>query len=215
MRSMSETIKSSRERFIQDTDLHRMTVLRDDELYRHLRFGKEGTVIYRFDLVTWPGYLAFVGDAGDYLFARSRDMFEFFAPDRPNGLRGGFEDAAWGINPQYWSEKLQAPAPRDATSYSRDTFHERVIEWAINTGADWYTEDKTALRAAIQSQILDQDAYDDHEAHALLNEFEHRGLRIVDGWEWDFREYSMQFLWCCWAIVWGISQYRAKVEVPS
>ena len=34
-----------------------------------------------------------------------------------------------------------------------------------------------------------------------------RGRR--ETWEWDLREYDWQFLWCCWAIVWGIGQYRA------
>jgi hypothetical protein len=94
--SYHEQVAKSRERFEQETAEHEMTVLRDDGLYRHLRFQRPGTSIYWFDLVTWPGRLVICGDCGDLMFSRLRDMFEFFGPD---SSRGGFEDARWGINP--------------------------------------------------------------------------------------------------------------------
>jgi hypothetical protein len=53
---------------------------------------------------------------------------------------------------------------------------------------------------------------DEHEAHRRLSDFEHAGLRINDSWEWDLREYDFRFLWCCWAIVWGIERYRAAAK---
>ena len=28
-------------------------------------------------------------------------------------------------------------------------------------------------------------------------------------WEWDLTDYTVQFLWCCFAIRWGISQFDA------
>lgn len=46
----------ARERFDVDVAEHKMTVLRDEGLYRHLRFQKPGTSCYYFDLVTWPGH---------------------------------------------------------------------------------------------------------------------------------------------------------------
>ena len=70
------------ERFKKDTAEHQMTVLRDDGLYRHLRFRKPGTGIYGFDIVTWPGYLAISGDMGASMFTRLEDMIQFSARTR-------------------------------------------------------------------------------------------------------------------------------------
>ena len=56
------------EQFKRDVDRHQLQVLRDDGLYRHVRFlrtavdpetGKrEKSSFYWFDLITWPGCLA-------------------------------------------------------------------------------------------------------------------------------------------------------------
>lgn len=209
---MNAEITAARERFVGDTEAHEMTVLRDDGLYRHLRFRKPGTSVYYFDLVTWPGYLAIVGDAGDYVFSRTEDMFEFFGP---KGARGGFEDARWGINPQYWSEKLQAPSPRAAERYSYDLFRAHVIEWFENAKIELEDYEAEELREELQRQVIDRsDVFDsENRAHAVLAEFECKGHRIHDSWEWNLREYDSRFLWCCWAIVWGVSQYRATHEM--
>lgn len=44
-------------RFIRDTSSHQLEVIREDGLYRHLRFSRPNTRAYSFDIVTWPGYL--------------------------------------------------------------------------------------------------------------------------------------------------------------
>jgi hypothetical protein len=41
------------------------------------------------------------------------------------------------------------------------------------------------------------------------------GFRFRDSWEWDFRDWSYQFLWCLHAIQFGIGQYDlAKISPP-
>src|ERR1039457_99476 len=108
--------EAARERFERDTAEHEMTVIHDDGLYRHLRFQKPGSWIYGYDIVTWPGYLAITGDAGEYMFARLPDMFEFFAGnDR--------------INPQYWAEKLRGPGYDTARIYSYQALRDGVAQW--------------------------------------------------------------------------------------
>lgn len=110
------------ERFERDTSEHEMHVLRDDGLYRHLRFirpeGDAWRSAYYYDLITWPGYLAVVGDCGDFMFSRVRDMFEFF-------------EQSSGINPDYWSEKLRGPGRHDDASrtFSADRYRQRVLDW--------------------------------------------------------------------------------------
>ena len=211
-----DLIAESRERFVRETAEHAMEILHDDGLYRHLRFKKPGTSMYYFDLVTWPGSLAITGDCDSFLFSRIPDMFEFFAPI---GARRGFEDASWGINPGYWSGKLQAPKHDAAQIYSYEVFRARVLEWFSDVAEELEPDEATALRMALDEQVLADhlDAvHSEHEAHNLLNEFEHNGRRIHDSWEWSLREYDWSFLWCCWAIIWGISQYRAaQVQLES
>ena len=115
------------ERFPKDVAEHQMTVLRDDGLYRHVRFlrtavnpetGKrEKSSFYWFDLITWPGCLAVNGDCGSFLFSRTDDMFEFF--------RGG------QINPQYWAEKVRGETRTER--YSAERFRQLVTEH-VNSG---------------------------------------------------------------------------------
>lgn len=109
--------------FANDIREHELSVYRDDGLYRHLRFRRPNTSMYWFDIVTWPGYLAFVGDCGDFVFTRCRDMFEFFVDKSSTGSRGE-------INPGYWAEKLVAPRGRQsAREFSEVKFERHVREW--------------------------------------------------------------------------------------
>lgn len=74
-----------KDRFLRDIQEHELTVIRDDGVYRHLRFQKPGTSVMYFDLITWPGHLCFTGDMGSYLFSRVRDMCDVrFTPTSDN-----------------------------------------------------------------------------------------------------------------------------------
>jgi hypothetical protein len=80
----------ARRRFEAETARHGMIILHDDGVYRHLRFMDEkGSSLYWYDLVTWPGSLAFNGDYGSFVFSRSRDMFEFFPRSASSGSTRG------------------------------------------------------------------------------------------------------------------------------
>lgn len=130
----------ARQHFRDATVKHEMEVLYDDGLYRHLRFQSPGTLMYGYDLVTWPGYLAINGDlVSGYTFSRLLDMIQFFASD------------AEGINPTYWSEKITNHAARAATRVYDDEADpyddERAWHWdhcfllccwAIRSGVDQY-----------------------------------------------------------------------------
>lgn len=179
-----------RTRFESDTAEHEMTVLRDDGLYRHIRFQRPGSSAYYYDLVTWPGRLAITGDAGDFMFSRLTDMFTFF-------------EGQEGINPGYWAEKLIAPAPAGARKYSEALYEQLVREWA--------DEQEPAVKQAALSQLLAGDSHYEEGAREQLREFRHEGVGIGDYWEWDLRDFTYHFLWCCWAIRTGIARYRAEV----
>lgn len=78
-------------RFLIDTAFHRLEIIRDDGLYRHLRMQQPENSCYYYDVITWPGYLTVTGDMGTWTFSRIADMFDFF---------GAWEG---GINTHYWA----------------------------------------------------------------------------------------------------------------
>jgi hypothetical protein len=186
------------ERFANDTREHVMTVLKDDGLYRHLRFARPDTYCYGFDIVTWPGYLAFVGDMGDYVFCRIKDMVNFFASD--NGR----------INPHYWSEKLQAPRPDGAETFDPGLVRQNLIEWAEDH-VQWCDDEHVpylhVLVEAIDRELRFTDLYSEESAHHFLTELEEEMDEHLDTWEWRLRSYDHKFLWACYAIAWGVTQY--------
>ncbi|MFJ7422715.1 hypothetical protein ACIQXD_29550 [Streptomyces uncialis] len=182
--------------FARDTDRHQMTVLRDDGLYRHLRFASNplGYGEYWFDLVTWPGCLTVRGDAVDgYTFTRLPDMFEFFRADRK-----------WGINAHYWAEKADG-GRESVKEYSEEAFRQLVCELFVD--AVRYGDTPRGIGRAVREQILDRDLYDEREAHSLLESFEFKGFEFYDTWELSARVYERSSLWACHAIAWGIARY--------
>lgn len=118
----TDPITEVADRFARETKNHTMTVLRDDGLYRHLRFKAPDNGFYWFDLITWPGYLTFVGDGEGYVFTRIEDMFGFFRGSR--------------INPQYWAEKVVDGRGRLKT-YSEERFRQLVTEHLDQVADDY------------------------------------------------------------------------------
>lgn len=196
------------ERFLRDVRDHVMEVVRDDGVSRHVRFKVPGTYCMHFDLITWPGYLCYTGDMGSYVFRRLEDMFEFFRTDRTHGsLRDG---KTLAINPGYWGEKLEAVDRHDGfKAFSLDAFKTRVQERLAEFSESLSEEDKAALLEEVEEQVLGVD--DEHEAIAAIRGFE-TGRRVFnalfdDFWECSCMEYSYRFIWCCYALAWGIQKY--------
>src|SRR5688572_3976922 len=150
---MKDYYPESTKRFKADTTNHEMTVLHDDGLYRHLRFQAPSSSFYWFDLVTWPGKLAFAGDGEAFVFSRLEDMFEFF---RMSGGR---------INPGYWAEKLVTDH-KAAEAYSTEKFTARVTE-ALADAEDDYP----GVTAAWAAHVEDFDIHYEVNAREALEDF--------------------------------------------
>lgn len=190
--------------FQASTGHHELAVLRDDGLYRHLRFRGTSSSSYWFDIVTWPGNLAFTGDMGSYLFGRagSEDMLAFFRGRR--------------INPGYWAEKVKAADHSGVKRYSPEVFLQSVAEEAAG-----YEDAFPGLTYAVNAAVTDElfNAEDEAQAREFLNDFEYRpadedarddaplAFRFADAWEWDLTDFGFHYLWCCHALVWGIARY--------
>ena len=194
------------EQFVKDTATHKMKVLRDDGLYRHIRFASEDNPWNLwFELVTWPNALIIRGDMGSWSFSRLEDMFEFF---RCDGLR---------INPSYWGEKIQSESRFGGPhrKFHADTFQANVLE----SLDDYDLEEprKAKIIEELESEVFGEE--DEGCARRALSEFEYRDedgkFEFSDSWEIDGEDYTYQYLWCCYAIQWGIAQYdvlRASTE---
>jgi hypothetical protein len=197
------------ERFARETADHRMTVLHDDGLYRHLRFRSPKNSFYWFDLITVPGSLIFRGDGQSFVFARLDDMFEFFRG--PVGR----------INPHYWAEKLTSHQRDEVKCYDRDIFERQVREAVDDAVRDGSAP--VGLVQAVQESLLDSEEIDyESGAREALRSFtfyknpadcfdprKQPDFQFHDTWEWDFRDYDWWFLWALHGIVWGIAQYDA------
>jgi len=182
--------------FIKDIANHEMTVHHADGVFRHLAFKRANTVAYSFQITTWPGSLCISGDMGSYVFARLPDMFSFFRGDH--------------INPAYWAAKLTAD---DKLNGHRTFSHHRYVEALKKDFAAWHfhsDEGRKRSWAAIDDDVSGlMGASTTEEALRLASEWECpiSGQRFTDFWGNDLEEFSSQFLWCCHAIQWAISQF--------
>ena len=203
---MGTTKKSVKERFLENVKEHTMTILKDDGVYRHLRFSNNGSSNRQFDLVTWPGHLAYAGDMGDYVFERNEDMFRFF--------RKHPDDKELSINLGYWSEKVQAYCRDGIREYSQKVFEAKIDE-CLEDFLEHSNLDEAEI-AELKGQVEDEvKATWDNEQQAweAADGFEFNDDQVfTDFFEYNLTDYTHYFEWCCWAIVWGIQMYDAEKE---
>lgn len=200
----SKTELEVEERFGRDTASHKLTILHDDGLYRHLHFKRPGDSAYWFELITTPGSLTFQGDGTAYTFRRLRDMFQFFRsnPDR----------LTHRINPHYWAEKVvshHGPGYSCLQEYSETHFQELVAE-ALSEAEVEHPGVTAAWTAETTGFWPDWDVHVEEGAREALRDFSHGEFTFGETWEWDLRDWHWWYLWACHAIVWGIAQYDAE-----
>jgi hypothetical protein len=193
--------KPTHELFLKDVADHAMTIVRDDGLYRHLVFAEGKSWCMRFEVITWPGYLCYTGDMGAFVFSRIEDMFAFFRDDKMR------------INPEYWSEKIQATDRNGGhKEWSEDKFRS-VIECYLTERSD--EPASRELRQAVEEEVLSRIDDGQYEAYRAASEFEHDGFRFDDLWDHRFDDFTYRFIWCCYALVWGIEQYDKALTMNT
>lgn len=212
-------------RFEKDVTHHKMSIVRDDGVYRHLEFRHEsGSANMYFGIITWPGYLHYYGDMGSYSFSRMHDMFEFFR-----------RDDDYPIDFRYWAEKLTS-VDRSAsmsegndgvkrwspenfghclrTSFS-DHCEDREIEGAARqdlwdnrngTRGDLNSVKNAVLPHADAGPVLAIAAAVDF---SYVNEDGCEVYPFREFYEWgsSLYEYEFSFIWCCRALQWAVRQY--------
>jgi hypothetical protein len=199
--------------FLSGVKNHVMIVIRDDGIHRHIRFKDPETSCYHFDLITWPGYLCYTGDMGTYVFQRLTDMFEFFRTNRECKNRNGEK---LYVNLSYWGEKLQSVDRGDGyRNFSDEKFRENVMSWIEDRGLNGKLGH--GLRDELESEVLSCAEHGGRdEAYGAAANFKYNDKEIfTDFWEVDSDDYSHRFLWCCFALAWGIEQYDSAKQLSE
>lgn len=195
-------------RFPADVAEHQLTILKSDGIYRHLRFRKPGTGCMGFDIITWPGYLAYTGDMGEFLFSRLPDMFEFFRARKQ-------DDARHRINPGYWAEKCEAAhlGGKGIEEFSVEKFRENAIDYAkMLLSLD---DDDELPVDALEELFPILNADNEYECVSAIRDFDSDRFSFQDFWERENNAYTFRYIWCCLALVWAIDKFDdATAEAP-
>lgn len=189
----------TKERFLNDVKDHSIEIYMDDGLYRHIVFSEGGSAIYRIALITWPGCLCIRSDCGTFVFSRIEDMFDFFSGD--------------GINPQYWAEKVLARDRDGIEQFCSKTFKEAVKSHFEDF--DFDEELGKKIWEELEDQVL-RFSHNQHEALEATHDFSskyYEGDFFQDFWgELSTDAYTFSYLWCCYAIQWGIQKYQEHLN---
>lgn len=190
------------EQFLKDVANHMMTIRSDDGLIRVVNFRQEKTISLHFSLITWPGFLCITGDMGTYVFSRELDLFQFFRSEPVAG------DSGLHINLSYWAEKLQATDKNSKVKEYDYEIFKQVIQERVDEA-----ETTKIQRDAIAGMVADLKDKDIRMVQETVQDFE--VFEFTDFWEHDLTDYSYHFVWCCYAIAWGIMQYdKWKEGIP-
>jgi len=198
------------EEFLKDVANHQMTIPLSDGVYRHVRFRSTVRGWNQwFDLVTWPGCLTISGDMGTWTFSRLPDMFEFF---RDSQLR---------INEGYWAEKLQGGnctgRSSGAMQFDAELFRERLFGQIKDFDL---TAKQRGFVGRELKELLDSTDENEHYMYRAVYDFDCEvpgyGRFRFDGAELpNGRTYTYRFVWCLYAIVWGIQQFDNGMTVAT
>jgi len=198
--------RCTEEEFLREVTQHAINIINDDGIHRHIVFRHPGSSSFWFELITWPGTLCINGDCGTYVFSRIQDMFNFFSSKN--------SDDNLQINPHYWGEKLQAVDRCSGfMKFDEDSFRERVKDYfdSFVESNPELNDHKDELWGAIVDDVLYHSS-NEHEAYQAVNDFNHeigdRVFEFTDFFDGGGTEtYAARYLWCLYAIVWGIKKY--------
>jgi len=217
MTSVQDQLKKSRARFKVETKNHKMKVLRNDGIYRHLRFMNPASSSYWFEIHTGPHFLLFRGDGDSYVFSNSdRDMFRSFRDSNPD--------------PGYWTQKLSSS--EQAEKWDHDVFQEDLAQYITDMVEQDIVpkEHEQRLRDEVELDLMYEDLHSADLAIKALMEFEfyfeesHQyqqdktpDFTFDECWEWIARctQYDWWYLWALHGICWAVKQFDATYGIPG
>lgn len=224
------------ESFLKNVENHTANILLDNGVYRHIHCSNNGSSNRHFNIVTYPGYLVISGDMGGFTFRRLNDMFNFFGGYEGKPTHPGINADYWhekcesvsrfGGVKRFDSEALMDSIKcraDDVCADLEDDWNEYCDKnWAndecdeLDSNAEYQTY--KAFQESVKAEIIEYFENCDMDEYRYISEIEEFESDIVEGlefsgdeWEWLTTEsYTMQYLWCCHAIVWAIEQYNQQ-----
>lgn len=228
---MTPTTTKIKEIFLKDVKDHQIEILKDDDVYRHIRLRNPKDICYYYDIITFPSGLLFTGDMQTYEFERTIDMFAFF--------RSGIDkDGDININIDYWAEKCQAMSIyckiknffeteffKNIDSYFACYYEiENMLLYKLyhkmeyeDKGSIWFNSEGIIPHDIVWHEIQEHFEYIDHHEYSLysaVNTFKSdtSNFDFQDFFEYDCSEYDYNFIWCLFAIVYAIREYDKLKE---
>ena len=207
---MTDKIEATEYReFLEQFGGHELTVLHNDDDYRHLRMrarDEDGglNLLLGYDVVTWPGALAVSGDAlpegaEGVIFSRLRDPIEFFTVP-PSGLGPSGPD----IDYAHWVEKLRGPAQTIGFEHDPSLFLASVRRHLAEHVADGELSVVDAERIAADAE---NHQYNEDDAYAWLDLGPQKEL-FPDAWEYNFRSPSKDVKNLCRRVELAVRKYN-------
>lgn len=150
------------ERFAEDTENAKMSILRDEGDYRHLRINGSG--FFWAEIITAPNFLSVHGDMGTYVFDSTDNMIDFFNKDH--------------IKSRYWAQKCVSH-----NRYSSEVTvpsESKVLDFA-----------KELLESENNNEHSDDFLYtpSNEEKLALLEVLKSSHVKIIDHYEYVLQEF--------------------------
>jgi hypothetical protein len=221
---MKDQLTKSRKRFTSEVRDHKMKVLRNDKVYRHLRFMDPKNSAYWFEIHTGPNFLLFRGDGDSYVFSNGdQDMFRSFR--NSIGKNGSLHP-----DPGYWTQKLSSS--EQAEKWDTDTFQEDLAQYITDMVEQDVVpkEHEERLRQEVENHLMYEDLHAADLAIRTLLEFDFYfnepdrydstktpDFEFDECYEWitTCTEYDWWYLWALHGICWGIHQFDKKFGRPG
>ena len=184
-------------KYLYDRD-YKMKIVLDQGVHRHLEFKHNNRSDGHFNITTWPGHLCISGDMGTFVFRRIEDMIYFF-----NGE---------GINPGYWSEKVQAGASISGAvrEFDFDVFQKDIKERLSEYLDEDEYEEKTIEEAKKAIEQLEWVKGDEYGAITFIRELSSDLIEICD--LPDHKVWTFHYLFACYAINYACNTYLAEKQ---
>ena len=201
MRDYYKNQTADRERVLRDIKDHRMQVIQDNGVFRHIRMAKPGTMNMHFNITTTPGYLIYTGDMGSFVFSRVHDMFNFM-------------DIDWGrkvptIDYRYWGQKCEAADKHGGIEeYDPDSLKAMAVQ--VFRQHEFPKDQRMPAWSEFREDILGYMGEDEREDICRVMQFEYLGERPCEDFYMDgpFWKHTMRFRWACWVIAHTVRDYR-------
>lgn len=224
MTSLGDQLAKSRKRFETEIRGHTMEVLRNDDVYRHLRFRNRKDSAYWFEIHTGPNFLLFRGDGDSYVFSNGdSDMFRSFR-------HSIYKDGSLHPDPGYWTQKLSSS--EQAEKWDTDVFQEDLEKQIADLVEQEILPERheKRFREDVEAHLMYEDLYSADLVIKCLMEFDfyfdkadrfdpkhEPDLDFDECWEWVTKctEYDWWYLWALHGICWGVHQFDKKFGRPG